>query len=239
LVDELSTLRFSTTVSLPFFKDLVPDVKIGEYKKSDIAPLVQAVVKYADSFVAINAKYTPPNVRLTQRAILALSPAHFSSLPALSSSLSGHAFRAVLCRRRAPSVCLASHLVGQIPALHRSDRSALRLTQTPPTPTPSLRSFAATLSSYDRRSGLNPKSWGANKIKSSKTPCQPNPVPLLKVTFKVTGLPATFPAADSYPVVIGQLPVIGGWVPSLAPKLQRNGNDSWSSECTFSLALAI
>lgn len=57
------------TVSLPFFKDLIPSIKTGTYKKRDktYKSIVKAVHAYADDFIAVVKKYTPADGSLAEQ----------------------------------------------------------------------------------------------------------------------------------------------------------------------------
>ncbi|GJN68086.1 glucoamylase precursor [Purpureocillium lilacinum] len=58
-----------TDVSLPFFKDLIPDIKTGKYGKNskEFKSIVKAVKLYGDDFLAVGKKYTPADGSLSEQ----------------------------------------------------------------------------------------------------------------------------------------------------------------------------
>lgn len=58
-----------STVSLPFFRDLVPSIATGTYAKgsSTYTSIVSAVKSYADGYIAVVQKYTPSNGGLAEQ----------------------------------------------------------------------------------------------------------------------------------------------------------------------------
>ncbi|KAF5333009.1 hypothetical protein D9758_015178 [Tetrapyrgos nigripes] len=58
-----------TPISLSFFKQLMPDAKIGRYDASTdvFTTVLSAVTHFADSFILVNAKYTPTDGSLAEQ----------------------------------------------------------------------------------------------------------------------------------------------------------------------------
>jgi len=58
-----------TSVSLPFFRDLLPSITTGTYnsRSSTFQSIIDAVQTYADGFMAIAEKYTPSDGSLTEQ----------------------------------------------------------------------------------------------------------------------------------------------------------------------------
>lgn len=58
-----------TDISLPFFRQLVPSVKVGTYNSSTsmFSTITNAVDDFADGFIAFNAKYTPSDGGLSEQ----------------------------------------------------------------------------------------------------------------------------------------------------------------------------
>jgi glucoamylase len=57
------------SVSLPFFKDILPSITAGTYASSsaNFKSIITAVTKYADGYVAVVQKYTPSNGGLAEQ----------------------------------------------------------------------------------------------------------------------------------------------------------------------------
>lgn len=58
-----------TSISLPFFRQFEPSVKVGKYTSdsSTYIALTSAIRDYADGFIAVAAKYTPPDGALAEQ----------------------------------------------------------------------------------------------------------------------------------------------------------------------------
>ncbi|KAF5360945.1 hypothetical protein D9756_004876 [Leucocoprinus leucothites] len=58
-----------TSISLPFFQQLLPSVSVGTYSSSTstYSTLASAISSYADGFMAVAAKYTPANGALSEQ----------------------------------------------------------------------------------------------------------------------------------------------------------------------------
>lgn len=58
-----------TELSLPFFKDLIPDISTGTYEPSSdtYQQILDAVSAYADGFIDVAAKYTPSDGSLAEQ----------------------------------------------------------------------------------------------------------------------------------------------------------------------------
>ncbi|KAF2789577.1 carbohydrate-binding module family 20 protein [Melanomma pulvis-pyrius CBS 109.77] len=58
-----------TDLSLPFFRDLLPSIATGTYESgsSTYGSIISAVSTYADDFIAMVQKYTPPNGGLAEQ----------------------------------------------------------------------------------------------------------------------------------------------------------------------------
>ncbi|KAF2276391.1 glucoamylase/glucan 1,4-alpha-glucosidase-like protein [Westerdykella ornata] len=57
------------SVSLPFFRDILPSISVGTYQKgsSTYASILSAVKTYGDDFIAVVQKYTPANGALAEQ----------------------------------------------------------------------------------------------------------------------------------------------------------------------------
>lgn len=186
-----------TDTSLPFFRDLVPNIATGTYAKSSATytSVINAVSTYADGFVAIVAKYTPDDGSLSEQ----FSKENGQPLSAVHLTWSYAAFLTAAERR-----------AGIVPPAW-GNKAATVIPGTCSSPTAQGTYQLATVTSFPPNQ--KPKNGSST---SPKPPCTTSTT--LAVTFRAR-VPTQFGQTVR---IIGNVASLGNWDMSKAPVLSAS-----------------
>lgn len=88
-------------------------------------------------------------------------------------------------------------------------------------------SYVSSLTAFDRRSGINPGSWGATSISLPVGgTCSTNEILSAPVTFTISNVPAS----PQKVVIIGSIDALGSWSVTAAPSISSQGNNVYSGK---------
>ncbi|PLB54920.1 glucoamylase [Aspergillus steynii IBT 23096] len=196
-----------TDLSLSFFRDVYGSVEVGVYRKGEdvYEGILHAVMNYADGYLRVVQKYTPPNGALAEQF------SRHSGLPVSARDLTW-SYAALLAASRARNA--SSAVQGPVPAPSLDLYSDLTNPPTPSLP-PQCRPSSA------RGPYSTPPTNIPFPLPPSCTNLQPVPI-----TMRFSVLARTVPGEYIY--LVGSIPALGEWDVNLGLRMDASeyGSDA-------------
>ena len=213
-----------TSVSLPFFRDLVPSIATGSYPSSSstYTTIVNAVKTYADGYMSIAQRYTPNSGALAEQfdrnngnplsaADLTWSYAAFLTAFARRNSVTGPSWGATGATS-IPSVCSATSVIGSYSSVTATNFPTGTASIPPPTTTTTSTTTTTTATT------------------TTSPPTTPTTCPLTFTVRVVTTYGETIR-------ITGSIPELSNWTPASGPALSASqytsSNPIWSATLNF------
>nr|AAA33386.1 glucoamylase [Trichocladium griseum] len=237
-----------TSVSLPFFRDLVSSVSTGTYSKSSstFTNIVNAVKAYADGFIEVAAKYTPSNGALAEQydrntgkpdsaADLTWSYSAFLSAIDRRAGLVPPSWRASVAKSQLPSTCSRIEVAGTYVA---ATSTSFPSKQTPnpsaaPSPSPYPTACADASEVYVTFNERVSTAWGETIKVVGNVPALGNWDTSKAVTLSASGYKSNDPLWS----ITVPIKATGSAVQYKYIKVGTNGKITWESDPNRSITL--